>query len=350
MTDGLSDRTDGAISDRGWAPLALFIYNRPDHTRRMITSLQGCAGFAESLVYVFADGPRQSQDMPAIQEARNEARRLLGSHAVYLERDTNLGVDNSIIAGVTQLCAQHGRVVVIEDDLVFSPYFLAFLNAGLRRYQDERRVMQVCAYMYDVPQFRYRRDAIFLPMTSSLGWATWKRAWDQYDPEAVGWRDRLRDVRNRRRFDLDGHYQYGKMLSRHMRSGVPAWDIRWYYTVFFNDGLVLYPPRTLVVHTGFDGTGTHDRFSLPVHQAELETSAIFDLPVQVAEDPGKELVFEAAEKFRPTSFVRKGIALSKFILRRVVGTKVAASWSQKRRKADVKVGDKGDGRPAGGRR
>ncbi|MDQ6795888.1 MAG: glycosyltransferase family 2 protein [Chloroflexota bacterium] len=282
----------------------------------MITSLQACDGFAESPVYVFADGPRYVQDVAATQEARAEARRLLGDDAIYLERDTNLGIEISIINGVTQLCDKHGAAVVVEDDLVFSPHFLKFLNMGLKRYEDQPRVMQVCGYMFDVPQFRGRNMAMLLPMPNSWGWATWKRAWDQFDPLATGWRERLRDDRDRRRFDLDGHFKYARMLSHHMSRSAPAWDIRWYYSVFSRDGLALYPPRTLVLHTGFDGTGTHDRFALPVHQAELETNAAFDLPTQLAEDPEKGLVFDAIGRFRPSSNYRKAIALARFMLRR----------------------------------
>lgn len=333
----------------GWAPIALFIYNRPEHTRRMITSLRACDGFSESPLYVFADGPRQDEDMPAVREARAEARRQLGDSAFYLERDVNLGVDSSIIAGVTQLCDQHGAAVVIEDDLVFSPYLLTFLNTGLHRYQDQPRVMQVCGYMYDVPEFRQRSEAMFLPMTNSLGWATWKRAWDQFDPLATGWRERLRHDRDRKRFDLDGHFKYARMLSHHMRRNAPAWDIRWYYSVFSNGGLALFPPRTLVLHTGFDGTGMHDRFSLPVHQGKLETNGTFALPSQVAEDQGAGLVFEAIGRFRPSSNLRKAIALARFALRRL-SRGIVDARSRKRTNVAVAAGDQRNESPTGGNR
>lgn len=300
---------------RSWAPLALFIFKRPEHTRQVITSLQGCTGFDESPIYVFADGPRRPEDLPAIQETHAEARRLLGDRAVFVERETNLGVDSSIIAGVTELCDRYGEVIVVEEDLILSPGFLQFLNAGLQRYEHEPRVMQVCAHMFDVPELRESRDAILLPMISSLGWGTWKRAWDQFDPEASGWQKRLSDDRERRRFDLDGNYKYTRMLSHHMHARVPAWDIRWYYSVFARDGLALFPPRTLVLHE-YDGTGTHDRFSLPVHQAQLETRAAFDLPDQIAETPAKEHVFRAIGAFRPSSLLHKSIAIAKFALRR----------------------------------
>lgn len=305
-----------SMPSNSWAPIALFIYKRPDHTRRTIEHLQRCVGFDDSPVCVFADGPKDPRDIPAIQETRSEARRLLGDGAVFLERDTNAGLDNSVIAGVTDLCERHGRVVVVEDDLIVSPYFLEFLNTGLMRYENEPRVMQVCGHMFDVPELRESKDALFLPLISSWGWATWKRAWDLYDPAARGWTERLSDQQERKRFDLDGNFAYAGMLSRQMRRAVPAWDIRWYYTVFVLEGLALYPPKALVLNEGFDGTGTHDRLSLPVRQAQLDEHAAFDFPTQVAESPEKESVFRAIGDFRSASAPQRLKAAAKAVLRR----------------------------------
>lgn len=309
------EAVDATAAD--WAPIALFIYKRPEHTSRMISSMQACAGFSQSPVYVFADGPKGPQEIPEVLAARAVARSLLGDRAIYRERESNLGLESSLIAGVSELCDLYGRAVVIEDDLVVAPSFLAFINGGLAKYERDAIVMQVCGYMYDVPELRHRQEGIFLPMTNSLGWGTWKRAWDQFDPEARGWRDNLRDGATQKRFDIDGHYRYFRMLSHHMATPTPAWDIRWYYTVFMNDGLVLFPPRTLVLHRGFDGTGTHDRFSLPVHQASLDTTAEFTLPDRVAESGDKRFVFDAVSKFRPATVSRKAIALAKYIVRRL---------------------------------
>jgi hypothetical protein len=313
---------------RQWAPIALFIFRRPEHTRRVIASLKACPGFSESPVYVFADGPRSPDDFSAVQEARMEARLLLGENAVFVEREGNLGVDNSIISGVTELCDRYGKVVVVEEDLTVAPYFLRFLNTGLELYEDDPTVMQVGGYMYDVPQLQGQSEALFLPMTSSLGWATWKRAWDQFDPKATGWRERLRVDGERRRFDLDGNWGYAKMLAHHMSLGVPAWDIRWYYSVFVRNGLVLFPPRTLVVHE-YDGTGTHDRFSLPVHQAPLERQASFEFPDRPTETQAKMHVFEAVRRYRPSSRLDKLIALGRYVFRRLWPSRNAANRSDK---------------------
>jgi len=107
------------------------------------------------------------------------------------------------------------------------------------------------------------------------------------------------------------------MLARQMRRKIGAWDIRWYYTVFAHDGLVLFPPRTLVKNVGFDASGTHDRLALPAHQGPLEMAASFDLPAAVEESGQKAAVFESIRAFRPTSPTDKALAYAKFALRRV---------------------------------
>lgn len=113
--------------------------------------------------------------------------KLSGSNATIIEAEANRGLANSIIAGVTKLCDEYGRVIVLEDDLVVSPVFLTYMNAALDKYEDVEDVMQVSGYIFPVTAFENNTEAMFLPFTTSWGWATWGRAWKYFDPEADGW-------------------------------------------------------------------------------------------------------------------------------------------------------------------
>lgn len=308
-----------------WAPIGLFIYKRPEHARRAILSLQACDGFQSGLVHVFADGPKTEADGPAVRATRAVARELLGGSAVFVEQERNRGLANSIIAGTTELCDRYGTVIVVEDDLVLAPLFLRFLNEGLERYRDQPRVMQVSGHMFDVPSFSHQRESLLLPMTTSWGWATWKRAWDLFDPLATGWRERLGGDTEAKRFNLDGNYDYLRMLKRQMNGEIDSWAIRWYYSVFARGGFALFPPRTLVSNMGLDGTGTHGRLALPVQQARLETVAAFDWPVDIAESRQKAQVFDAISTFRPSSVRGRLLALSKIAFRRLRAISIAGN-------------------------
>lgn len=242
-----------------FAPIALFIFNRPDHLRRTLTALRLCRGFEASPIHVFADGPKREDQRAAVEAARAVAREMLGDRAVYHFAEANKGLARSVIGGVGMLTESHGRVVVVEDDLELAPGFLEFLNAGLDRYADDDGVMQISGHMFEVPAFAERREAVILPITTTWGWATWARAWRHFDPAATGWEAMRRDAALRRRFNLDGVYDYFTMMERQARGTVDSWGIRWYWSVFRRGGTTVFPPRSLVENKGFDGAGSHGR-------------------------------------------------------------------------------------------
>lgn len=243
----------------GLAPVAIFIYRRPQHLRRTLASLLACEGFGDSPVHVFADGARGAADAGDVAAARAVAREMLGERPEYHLSPANRGLSASVLGGVAQVLRQCDRVVVLEDDMELSPGFLRYMNAALQRFADEPRVMQVSGHMFDVPAFAGRDAALLLPMTTSWGWATWRRAWRNFDAEAQGWRHLARDRELRRHFNLGGVYDYATMLERQMNGVGDSWAIRWHWSVFQAGGLTVFPPVSMVRNTGMDGSGTHGR-------------------------------------------------------------------------------------------
>jgi len=238
------------------APIALFIYRRPEHTRRTLLSLIACDELADSPFCIYCDGPKTPDALAEVRETRRVARSLAPVSATFIERDTNHGLARSIIVGTTELTKKFGRVIVVEDDLEVARDFLRFMNDGLDRYANDDRVMQVSGYQFplDPPLATH---PVFFSFTTSWGWATWTRAWKHFDADASGYAQVKADRELRRRFELDGSYPYFEMLERQRRGEIDSWAIRWHLSVFMHGGLVLYPGRSLVHNTGFDGSGTH---------------------------------------------------------------------------------------------
>jgi hypothetical protein len=238
------------------APIALFVYKRPDHTRKALDALIKNPEFSESKFFVYCDGPRHDTDISLVQAVRDLVRSYSLPNIVQVERDRNLGLANSIITGVTELCDKYGKVIVLEDDLVVSPFFLNYMNSALQRYEADDQVMQISGHMFPL-KLETDTDAIFLPFTTSWGWATWGRAWKIFDPNMHGF-DRLKaDKSLRFRFNINGTYQYFGMLQKQANGEIDSWAIRWYLSVFLQNGITLYPTKSLVGNTGFDGSGTH---------------------------------------------------------------------------------------------
>lgn len=238
------------------APIALFVHARPAHTKRAVESLAANPLARASDLFVFADAPKKPGQEQAVREVRDIVRRIEGFASVtVIERAQNLGLSGSITDGVSSLCRDRGRVIAIEDDLELAPGLLDFLNRGLERFANNARVFQISGYMYPGD---YGDDrAFFLPMISCWGWATWKRAWDHYDPKMQGFSRLAANKSLRQRFDLEGAYDYYAMACQQRDGKVDSWGIRWHLSVFMHDGLVLYPPRSLVQNAGVDLSGTH---------------------------------------------------------------------------------------------
>jgi hypothetical protein len=256
------------------APIALFTYNRPEHTMATIAALAGNPLAAESELVVFSDAAKVPGHQEDVQTVRQLLRSVHGFRSVsVVERESNFGLARSIIDGVTRLCNSHGRVIVLEDDLTAATCFLRFMNDALSRYASEPQVMQITGYMFPAKGYAELPQAFFSRLPASWGWATWSRAWAHFQPDAASLLERLSARGGFWEFDVKGTYGYAAMLRAQANGLLDSWAIRWYASMFLMDGLCLRPSRSLVRNTGFDGTGVHCDVS---HDFDVELS---DAPV-----------------------------------------------------------------------
>jgi hypothetical protein len=246
------------------APIALFVYNRPLHTKKTISALQENILASASELYIFSDGAKNSADQSSVNQIRSLIKETSGFRkTVTIERPTNLGVDDSIITGVSELLASYGRVIVIEDDIVTSKSFLNFMNEMLTRFESDRRVFQVGGYTLPESIFKmpngYSSDIYFHPRSCSWGWATWRDRWRSIDWEVKDFDSFWNSKKARRMFDVGGR-DLSIMLARGLKSeknfGNP-WDIRFCFSQFKHHALTVLPTRSYVNNIGHDESGVH---------------------------------------------------------------------------------------------
>lgn len=238
------------------APILLFVYNRPDHVRQSITSLQQNALAAQSPLFIYSDAARNEESRKAVDEVRRYIHTIEGFASVILiEREENWGLARNIIDGVSTQVNRFGQVIVLEDDLVVAPYFLQFMNDALEVYADEPSVghIQAC----DFTQNPALPDTFLIKWTGSWGWATWDRAWKQFNPDGKALLNQLEERKLTRTFDFNGTYGFTRMLRRQIEGKNNSWAIRWNASLFLNDLLSLNVGRSLVQNNGFDGSGTN---------------------------------------------------------------------------------------------
>lgn len=240
-----------------YAPIALFAYNRPRHTAMVLEALAVNPEARSSRLYVFHDGLKCDEHAAGWQAVRELLNHIHGFADVKIvTRERNFGLADSICDGVGRTVAQHGRIIVLEDDLVVSPHFLRYLNQALDRYATDERVMQVSAYNYPGARPQDLPDCGFVRLATCWGWATWDRAWAHFQrSDALVERFNAEMIRQ---FTMDHAYDYfWHQLLLNRLGRLRTWFIYWYASMFLAQGLALFPRHSLVANIGFDGSGQH---------------------------------------------------------------------------------------------
>ncbi len=238
------------------APIALFVYNRPWHTQQTVEALQKNELVESSELFVFSDGPKSEADKEKVLAIRKYIKTISGFKSInIIEREQNLGLAQSIITGVTEIINKYGRIIVLEDDMVTSPYFLKFMNEALEFYRNEERVVCIHGYMYPVKG--ELPETFFLKGADCWGWATWKRGWDLFESDGKKLLSEIKKRRLQKRFDINGACPYIKMIEDQIKGKNDSWAVRWYASAFLQDKLTLYPGRSQIFNFGLDASGTH---------------------------------------------------------------------------------------------
>jgi len=253
-------------------PVAVFVYNRPEHARNTLASLEACQRLEECDIFIFSDGPRISEHENGVSQVRSIVRVWASAHKAQLvEQSENIGLARSILDGVSRLCEEYGRVIVVEDDLILHPAFIHFMLSSLDQYESEEGIAQISGYMYPIEKKSGLRS-FFLPFTSTWGWATWQHIWKNVDWSAAGSLEMLENSNTNRLFDLNGSYPHTQMLRDKLKNKNQSWGILFYWWVFSQNLLVLHPSTTLVINTGMDGSGYHTPI-YPEHSYPLDNLA-----------------------------------------------------------------------------
>lgn len=265
------------------APIAFFAFTRPEHSRLALESIQQADLSAESELYIFVDGPREGNDSDKslVKEVQEIAKEKKWCGTIHYEfSESNKGLAKSIIDGVSKIVKKHGKVIVIEDDLVVSSSFLVYMNSALKKYQNINEVMHISGYMHPIEN-QNLADTFFYPTASCWGWGTWDSAWKHMDENAAHLFTELESRDLMGRFTLDGVNKDKLIqLQRVVDKTQNTWAIRWDASVILQDGFSLHPKVSLVRNIGHDKSGIHNN-----HDSSLNTQVITEKVLEIADIP-----------------------------------------------------------------
>jgi hypothetical protein len=244
-----------------YSPIVLFVYDRLKHTIQTIQALKKNKLAAYSRLYIFSDAAKNVKAAKNVHQVRKYIRGIKGFHNVTIfEREKNLGLANSIIDGVSKIINKHGKVIVLEDDLITSPYFLKFMNEALNVYQDNEKIYSITGFNFSTEFMNFPDDFIddvylnIRPM--SWSWASWKSKWNGIDWNI---KDYERFKKSKKlRFDFNrGGTDLTNMLNAQVNGEIDSWYIRWTYNAFLKNKYTIYPKKSFVNNIGHDNTGVH---------------------------------------------------------------------------------------------
>jgi hypothetical protein len=295
-----------------YSPIVLFVYNRPDHSRKTLESLMANHLAGESRLFIFCDGPKANasqEDILRISEVRKVIReKNWCGEVTIIESEFNSGLANSIISGVTRIVNEFGYIIVLEDDLITSPFFLHYMNDALTKYMNDEKVMQICGYMFPIIN-KNLKETFFLRLSSSWGWGTWKRAWKYFEEDVDALYENFpKELKNS--FNLDGAYDYYSFFKAQQDKKVDSWAIRWYASIFLRNGLCLHPANSLIFNNGNDNSGVHSG-STDFFDTVLSGDKVMYYEAAIQEDPEaleriKSFFLKQSERFPGnTNYMRR---------------------------------------------
>ena len=262
--------------NKNLTPIVLFVYNRLSHTMKTLEALQDNFDAERSNLYIYSDAARDELSLKKVEEVRAYIKNFKDFKKIeIIERPENFGLAQSITSGVTEIINDYGKVIVLEDDIVTSPYFLNFMNKALDYYAEHKNVWHVSGWNYPIHD-EVQQDYFFMHVMNCWGWGTWKDRWKNFNldkkDDIYSW-----DKVKIKEFDLDNSGIFWNQVIANKNKKINTWAVFWYATIFASEGLCLNPSQSFVKNIGFDGSGTNcgeenNQLNIELNQKDIEFS------------------------------------------------------------------------------
>jgi len=240
-------------------PVAFFIYNRPDLTRRVFNAIRLAK---PKKLLVVADGPRSDAEEERCQETRDVIKAVDWECEILTNlSEKNMGCGKRVATGLNWVFSKVDQAIILEDDCLPTPSFFDFCKELLIKYRDDRRIMQIGGNNFQADKSITKHSYYFSRYPHIWGWATWKRAWECYDFYMKTWPQLKQSGKmNRVCKNFWERIYWTNIFDRRFLKGKPdTWDYQWVYSCWYHEGLSIYPAQNLVSNIGFGRQAVHTR-------------------------------------------------------------------------------------------
>lgn len=244
------------------SPVVLFVYNRPDHTKKLLESINRLIEAPLTKLFIFSDQAKNISEQDSVDMVRKLIGNFIQNQSNFAEVELrcatqNMGLANSIINGVTEIINKYGNVIVLEDDLIVSNDFLSYMNEALNFYEGNSNIWAISGYSFPMKATKdYQYDIFMCGRACSWGWATWKDRWNTVDWDVSDYNQFKHNIFKRLAFSRWGK-DLPEMLDANFYNEIHSWAIRWCYEAHKQKKMTVYPVKSRIKNCGTDGSGTN---------------------------------------------------------------------------------------------
>ena len=303
-----------------YAPIVIFVYNRADHFIETYNALAACKEAKDSDLFIFSDGAKNEAGAAKVNEVRTAVAEIKDTgdfkSVTVTESPVNKGLAASVIAGVTEIINQYGKVIVVEDDCKVSPLFLGYINGALDYYENNRKIGSIAGYtpMIDLPG-DYKSDIFAAYRSCSCTWATWADRWQNIDWELKDIKDFYKSPKLIKKLNSNGSDRFIR-LYRQTKGNGSSWSVRFGAHLVKNNLLTVYPRYSYITNIGCDESGVHsttdDAKKMRVNLSKaIETPSFTDVEI----DKRIQKIFKKHYSYGFMSDAKKMIATTLIVIK-----------------------------------
>ena len=300
---------------KSYSPISIFVYKRKKHLKITIDSLKKNAEAKKSVLHIFSDHWRSEQDRASVLEVRKYISTISGfKKKIIIYRNKNFGLSKNIIKGVNYILKYNNKIIVLEDDLKLSKYFLQYINYNLTYFEKNNKIASIHGYVYPLKNKLKLEKAFLIRGADCWGWGTWRRSWILFEPNG---KKLLKNIINKNlinEFNYNGAYNYLNMLKKQILKKNDSWAIRWHGAIFLKNKYTLYPRSTYVNNIGLDGSGIHNGNYFNEYNSRLSNKKFFlkkkiEIKESVVAKKEFESFFRKISRKKPLIFFKRVLRL-----------------------------------------
>lgn len=241
-------------------PIVLIIFNRPSTTARVFEAIRK---IKPTKLYIAADGARKNKEGEEVLcEATRKVTEVIDwpceVHRKYSEN--NLGCKRGPSSAINWFFEHEEEGIILEDDCLPSQSFFTFASMMLERYRNTQEIMHISGSNFQGGIQRGDASYYFSRIPISWGWATWRRAWKNFDIDMIDLEQYSTSKKLHQLFRDRRIVAFFVNLFRHIqRKNIDAWDAQWVYSFLKAEGIAITPNVNLIENIGFNDEATHTK-------------------------------------------------------------------------------------------